>query len=134
MSRSQTPRFCIIFSAKQYPYPNFEYFCGQIFLEQMDAQLVKRISDYFATQPVLKAWVFGSYARGEEREDSDIDLLVRFDRKNASIGLLKYSAIIIDLEDLLQREVDMVEEGALLPFAERTANKDKKLIYERDRS
>jgi predicted nucleotidyltransferase len=100
----------------------------------MDAQLVKRISDYFATQPVLKAWVFGSYARGEEREDSDVDLLVRFDRKNASIGLLKYSAIIIDLEDLLQREVDMVEEGALLPFAERTANKDKKLIYERDRS
>ena len=134
MSRSQTPRFCIIFSAKPFPYPNFEYFCGQIFLEQMDAQLVKRISDYFATQPVLKAWVFGSYARGEEREDSDIDLLVRFDRKNASIGLLKYSAIIIDLEDLLQREVDMVEEGALLPFAERTANKDKKLIYERDRS
>ena len=134
MSRSQNPRFCIIFSAKPFPYPNFEYFCGQIFLEQMDAQLVKRISDYFATQPVLKAWVFGSYARGEEREDSDIDLLVRFDRKNASIGLLKYSAIIIDLEDLLQREVDMVEEGALLPFAERTANKDKKLIYERDRS
>ena len=100
----------------------------------MDAQLVKQISDYFATQPVLKAWVFGSYARGEEREDSDIDLLVRFDRENASIGLLKYSAIIIDLEDLLQREVDLVEEGALLPFAERTANKDKKLIYERDRS
>ena len=47
----------------------------------MDAQLVKQISDYFATQPVLKAWVFGSYARGEEREDSDIDLLVELDEK-----------------------------------------------------
>ena len=100
----------------------------------MSDNMLQTIRDYFATQPVQRAWLFGSYARGEEREDSDIDLLVRFDRKNASIGLLKYSAIIIDLEDLLQREVDMVEEGALLPFAERTANKDKKLIYERDRS
>ena len=62
---------------------------------------------------------------GEEQPDSDIDLLVRFDRKNAKIGLFKYASIIIDLENLLHRKVDLVEEGALLPFAERTANKDK---------
>jgi len=54
LSRSQTPRFCIIFSAKQYPYPNFEYFCGQIFLEQMDAQLVKRIMPLLATNKVKR--------------------------------------------------------------------------------
>lgn len=97
----------------------------------MDARLTKQINDYFATQPVLKAWVFGSFARGEEREDSDIDLLVQFDHEHAKIGMFKYCAMILDLENLLHREVDLVEEGQLLPFAERTANKDKKLIYER---
>ena len=60
----------------------------------MDAAINKKICDYFATQPVLKAWVFGSYARGEEREDSDIDLLVQFDRENAKVGLFKYASIV----------------------------------------
>lgn len=97
----------------------------------MDSDITKQISDYFATQPVLKAWVFGSFARGEERPDSDIDLLVKFDREHAKVGLLKYAAIMIDLEKILNRTVDLVEEGALLPWAEKTANQDKKLIYER---
>ncbi len=99
--------------------------------DNMDEQLTKQICGYFATQPVLKAWVFGSYARGDQREDRDIDLLVQFDHEHAKIGLFKYSDMIIDLENLLHREVDLAEDGALLPFAERTANKDKKLIYER---
>ena len=33
------------------------------------------IADYFKTQPVLKAWLFGSFARGEETPQSDVDLL-----------------------------------------------------------
>lgn len=93
-----------------------------------------KIVNYLSTQPVLKAWVFGSFARGEERPESDIDLLVIFDRKNAKIGLFKYAAMTIDLEKLLGRSVDLVEEGALLPFAERSANRDKIMIYERRRA
>ena len=100
----------------------------------MNQKLTEQISQYLATQPVLKAWVFGSFARGEEMPDSDIDILVRFDRINAKIGLFKYASMIIDLVNILHREVDLVEDGALLPFAERTANKDKKLIYERSAS
>ena len=38
------------------------------------------IADYFKTQPVVKAWLFGSFARGEERPDSDVDLLVEYDK------------------------------------------------------
>ena len=40
--------------------------------------LINEIVDYFKTQPVLKAWLFGSYARGEEDENSDVDILVIF--------------------------------------------------------
>jgi predicted nucleotidyltransferase len=98
----------------------------------MDASINKKISDYFATQPVLKAWVFGSYARGEEREDSDIDLLVQLD-ESQRIGI-RFFGMYADLKEILGREVDLVAEGCLMPFAEESANRDKKLIYERARA
>ena len=91
----------------------------------------KVIADYFKTQPVLKAWLFGSFAHGEETPLSDVDLLVVYN-ENARVSLLKHCAIINDLEELLDRSVDLVEEGTLLPFAAESANRDKKLIYERD--
>jgi predicted nucleotidyltransferase len=97
----------------------------------MDSQLVKQIGAYFATQPVQRAWLFGSYARGEQREDSDIDILVAFD---PNVGLFKYAAIYTDLKELLGREVDLVQEGALKPYAAATADRDKILIYERPTS
>ena len=52
--------------------------------------MIQLIADYFKTQPVLKAWIFGSFSRGEETSDSDVDILVRFDRTNSPIGLLAY--------------------------------------------
>ena len=96
----------------------------------MSTQDIKTtIAEYFKTQPVLKAWLFGSYARGEETPDSDVDILVLLDYSQ-KIGL-RYFGMAIDLEKLLGRDVDLVEEGQLLPFAKRTADRDKMLIYER---
>ena len=98
----------------------------------MDAQLKNTISSYFATQPVQKAWLFGSYARGEETADSDVDILVVFDKDGGkSISLLKHIKIPLDLEDILGKKVDLITEGTLMPFAQETAEKDKILIYER---
>ena len=48
--------------------------------------MTKMIAECFKTQPVLKAWLFGSFARGEEKPDSDVDLLVMFDH-STPIGL-----------------------------------------------
>lgn len=88
------------------------------------------IADYFKTQPVLKAWLFGSYSRGEQRPWSDIDILVQYDRRQP-IGLLKIAGMKDDLEDLLGREVDLVEDGMLRPWAVESVNRDRRLIYER---
>jgi predicted nucleotidyltransferase len=97
----------------------------------MSTQVMNKvIADYFKTQPVLKVWLFGSYARGEEREDSDVDLLVKFDR-SFPIGLFAYSRMHRELEEKLGRKVDLVEEGTLRPAAQITANRDLKIIYER---
>ncbi len=92
--------------------------------------LIQIIAEYFKTQPVLKAWIFGSFARGEEKPWSDMDILVQYDRTQP-IGLLKIAGMQIELEDLLGLEVDLVEEGTLRPWAVESVNKDKQLIYER---
>jgi len=95
----------------------------------MDAQLSHTISEYFKTQPVDKAWVFGSFSRGEERADSDIDIMIAL-IPGTRMGL-KFFAMNLELEELLHRPVDLVIEGDLLPFAEKTANRDKVLVYAR---
>ena len=45
---------------------------------------------------------------------------------------LQFFGMIDDLEKLLNRSVDLVVEGDLLPFAAKSANRDKKLIYKRN--
>lgn len=88
------------------------------------------IANYFKNQPVLKAWLFGSYSRGEQRPWSDVDILVQYDRRQP-IGLLKIAGMKDELEDLLNCEVDLVEDGTLRNWAADSVNRDKKLIYER---
>ena len=90
------------------------------------------IADYFKTQPVVRAWLFGSFARGEETPLSDVDLLVQYDDK-ARISLLKHAAMICELEKLLDRPVDIVEDGTLRPRVSESVNQDRRLIYERER-
>ena len=96
----------------------------------MDKNIVDIICQYFSRKPIEKAWVFGSFSRGEQRPDSDIDILITF-VPNTKMGL-QFFGMIDDLEKLLNRSVDLVVEGDLLPFAAKSANRDKKLIYERN--
>lgn len=97
----------------------------------MSIQLLQqKIADYFKTQPVLKVWLFGSYSRGEQRADSDIDLLILPD-KSQHFSLFTLSGMYEDLKELLGCEVDLITEGGLMPFARESADRDKILIYER---
>ncbi len=97
--------------------------------ESTRTQIIPRLAQYFETQPVKKVWLFGSYARGEECEDSDVDLLVRLDYSQR-IGL-RYFGMYEDLKSLLGRSVDLVSEPFLHSFAESSVNRDKVLVYER---
>ena len=87
---------------------------------------ITAIQEYFKSQPVLKVWLFGSYARGEETTDSDVDLLVQFD---GSISLLDHAGMMIDLEEILQKQVDLVREGSLYQRIVPYVEADKILIY-----
>lgn len=95
----------------------------------MNIEVQEIISEYLKSKPVDKAWVFGSFSRGEETPESDVDIIVRL-MPDSGLGL-GYFEMILDLERLLNRSVDMVIEGDLLPFAIPSAERDKILVYER---
>lgn len=78
---------------------------------------------------MTKAWIFGSYSRGEETSDSDIDIMVALD-PNERVGL-KFFQMREDLKALLGREIDLVTESSILPFAKESAERDRQIVYER---
>ena len=96
----------------------------------MNTVIVDKLQAFFPTYPIEKAWIFGSYARGEETKKSDLDILVRFN-ENAKISLFDYVRIMDKIEKLLHKKIDMVSEGGIMAFAKETIDNDKILIYER---
>jgi uncharacterized protein len=62
---------------------------------------------------VISLGVFGSYVRGEQTPDSDLDLLVEFDHR--PLTLLQFIALEYELSDRLQLKVDLVEKTILKP-------------------
>lgn len=103
------------------------------FLHSLDysrIDLFSKVQRFLNGTAITKAWVFGSFARNEETAESDLDLLVDYD-KNAHISLLDMVRYKLDLEEIIHREVDLIANGSLKPFAVESANKDKYLIYER---
>ncbi|PLR70314.1 nucleotidyltransferase family protein [Bacillus sp. UMB0728] len=67
---------------------------------------------------VQKLAIFGSYARNEESEDSDIDILVAF--KEGHTTFRNFMGLKLYLESLLEKEVDLVSEKAV---------KNERLLY-----
>ena len=97
----------------------------------MSPKIINILKDFFSKLPVEKAWVFGSYARGEETSESDVDILVRYS-EDTCLGLFGIAEIIDKLEKLLGKKVDLVEEDTLYPRVAKMVNAEKIQIYERN--
>ena len=90
---------------------------------------LKSIQQYFTGKPVLRAYVFGSYARGDADEKSDIDILLQLDYSH-KIGL-QYVRMQLDLEKLLHKRVDFSSEDFLKPRIKSAIQREKQLVYEK---
>mgnify|MGYP002621347588 CR=1 FL=1 len=101
-------------------------------LDRERIRLMEQLRLFFMSQPVERAWLFGSFARGEETPDSDIDILVSF-VPDAHVSLLDHARMELSLQERAGRAVDLVTDGTLLPFAAPSVEQDKILIYERTR-
>jgi len=92
-------------------------------------QIKHIVEDYFQDKPVKKIFLFGSYARGEANENSDVDLLVELDRSQ-HIGL-SFFGWYQDLQDVFKRKVDVVSANGLSKYIGPYIEADKKLIYDK---
>jgi predicted nucleotidyltransferase len=88
------------------------------------------IQQFFAGEPVKRAYLFGSRARNEAGADSDMDILVELDHSNP-IGM-KFFSYHTALEQLLHIKVDLISAEGLSKYIVPSIDKDKILIYERE--
>ncbi len=87
------------------------------------------LQNYFKDKPVFKAFIFGSFARGDASIKSDFDILVELDYSQ-KIGL-EFIQMQIELAELLKTNVDLVSDKALSRYVRPFVEKEKVLIYER---
>ena len=90
---------------------------------------IESIKEYFRTRPVLRAYLFGSYVRGQADKESDIDILVDLDY-NEKIGL-QFVQMKLDLEKLLNSKVDLVSSAGLSKYIKPIVDNEKQVIYAR---
>lgn len=96
---------------------------------QFSEETKSKIFELCKKNKVRELSLFGSYARGEQNSESDIDILVDF-LPNAGIGLIDYSRLQIDLSELLQVRVDLVSKKGLRKHVRDNVLADAKPIYE----
>jgi predicted nucleotidyltransferase/plasmid maintenance system antidote protein VapI len=77
---------------------------------------------------ISKAWMYGSFARNQQRVDSDIDLIVEFD-KSVRVSLFDMAEMAHQMELSVNRKIDLAEKDSLMPFAQATAETDLVKIY-----
>jgi uncharacterized protein len=94
---------------------------------RLEESKIASIKAYLKTRPVLKAYLFGSYARGEADLQSDIDILVDLDYTK-KIGL-EFIQMQIDLEKILDKKVDLVSSNGLSKYVKPLVDLEKELIY-----
>ena len=90
-------------------------------------QIKDTVTDYFKDKPVKKIYIFGSYARGEAREDSDIDLGIELE--DVKMSLWQYIGMAMGLEEIIHTKIDLVEIKLMHNWVKRGFDKDKKEIY-----
>ena len=71
------------------------------------AAAVKPVAEKYGIE---KVWLFGSYARGEATEDSDVDMLISYKKLK---GMFALGGVYADIEDAFRKSVDIVSERAL---------------------
>lgn len=94
----------------------------------MDLEMIKNIAvPIFLRYDVEKAYVFGSFSREEQGDNSDIDFLIEYEPK-AKRSLFILVRLKNELQEALQKEVDVVTVSSLSPHIRESVLKEKRVI------
>ena len=93
---------------------------------KIDKKLFNKIRTILKKNKIKKAGIFGSYARGEQRKNSDIDILIQRPKK---MSLFDLTGLEIILEEKLKKKVDLITyNGINHLLKERILNQEVKII------
>jgi hypothetical protein len=86
---------------------------------------IKKLIELCRQSGVVQIAIFGSMARGEANQQSDIDLMVKFSKP---ISLLRVTALERQLSEALGRKVDLLTEAAISPYLQERIKRNLKVI------
>ena len=89
-------------------------------------EIFEKIARLLKNRGVRKVAVFGSYVRGEEKPESDIDIIVEFSERKSLLELVKIER---ELSEFLGIKVDLLTEKAISPYLIDTIKREMKVIY-----
>jgi predicted nucleotidyltransferase len=89
-------------------------------------EIKQKIVPILKKRGVVRSTLFGSYSRGEATAKSDVDLIVEMKKPQ---GLFFTIGLKLDLEDSLNKKVDLLTPGAINPRIKKYINKDAIEIY-----
>jgi len=87
-------------------------------------KIKKKVVKVLRKNKVTRAGIFGSYARGEEKENSDVDILIEFDG-----SLLDLVGLEMEIKKILKKKVDLLTYRSISPYLrERILSEEVKII------
>ncbi|OGW51742.1 MAG: hypothetical protein A2Z50_03405 [Nitrospirae bacterium RBG_19FT_COMBO_42_15] len=89
-------------------------------------EIYKKISCVLKEEGAIKIAVFGSYIRGEEKPESDIDVIVEFSEKKSLLELVRIER---ELSEILGIKVDLLTEKSISPYLIDEIKEEMEVIY-----
>jgi len=91
-----------------------------------DQEIKNYIVHFLKEKGVLKASLFGSFARGDNTESSDIDLILQL---KSDKNLFDLAEIKVDLEEKFNRKVDVLTFNSVNPLIKEVILKDQEVLF-----
>ncbi|MCW3134953.1 MAG: nucleotidyltransferase family protein [Methanophagales archaeon] len=88
-------------------------------------EIIDKLVSILKKHGAKKIEIFGSYARGEQKETSDLDVIVEFEKRKS---LLELVGIEQELEDALGIKVDLLTRVSISPYLIERIEKESKVV------
>ncbi len=92
-------------------------------------EIRNKTRDVFIKYPINRVSVFGSYARGEQTDGSDVDFVIH----DSSIGFLEMAGLREQLKSLLGTNIDLICDSDVSDVFKSIIKRDEVVIYEKQR-
>ena len=89
-------------------------------------EIIDKLVSIMKKHGVKKIEIFGSYARGEQKETSDLDVIVEFEKRKS---LLELVGIEQELEDALGIKVDLLTVESISPYLIERIKRESKVVF-----